>query len=235
MPDSITLALAERQVSVRLRRNARAKKYILRLPLESDSPVLTVPKGGTLATAQNFVQKQSGWIEERLASRTPRADLVPGSHVPFRGQRHLIESAGRLRGLVEIRHDGPNPVLVVPGEPQTVPRKLLKFFKDEARKDLECAVARHAGRVDRKVAAISIRDTRSRWGSCASNGRLSFSWRLVLAPPEILDYVAAHEVAHLVHMDHSERFWQVCFDLAPHTRQAQKWLKAHGAQLHAVG
>ncbi|MDD7909574.1 MULTISPECIES: M48 family metallopeptidase [Pseudovibrio] len=234
LPEAITVALSDREISVKLRRNPRARKYILRLPMEDDAPVLTVPHGGTLSTAQRFAEKQALWIEERLSKRAPKAELVEGVPVPLRGKSYTLKSSGKLRGLVEAVETEEGAVLIVPGEPQALGRKLIKFYKEEARKDLEAAVARYTARIGRQATAISVRDTKSRWGSCASNGRLSFSWRLILAPPDILEYVAAHEVAHLMHMDHSDAFWKLCYELAPHTRTAQNWLKAHGAQLHLI-
>ena len=98
--------------------------------------------------------------------------------------------------------------------------------------DLEAAVQRHAATIDVKPRRLSIRDTTSRWGSCSAAGAMSFSWRLILAPPLVLDYLAAHEVAHLVHLDHSAKFWALTRRLAPETDQAEAWLRAHGAQLH---
>jgi predicted metal-dependent hydrolase len=112
---------------------------------------------------------------------------------------------------------------------------VLDFLRREARRDLEAAVTRHAAAVGRKVQGLALRDTRSRWGSCSGRGTLSFSWRLIMAPSHVLDYLAAHECAHLVHMDHSAAFWSVVERLMPDMARAEAWLKAHGPSLHRYG
>jgi predicted metal-dependent hydrolase len=115
-----------------------------------------------------------------------------------------------------------------------LPRRVLDFLKKQAREDLSNAIDFHAERLGVKPKSISIRDSKTRWGSCSSNGTLSFSWRIILAPSDILDYLAAHEVAHLREMNHSPRFWKLVEDTCPHTKQSRAWLKAHGAILHAL-
>ncbi|WP_186391452.1 MULTISPECIES: M48 family metallopeptidase [unclassified Pannonibacter] len=235
-PDHIVLPLSGGEIAVRLRPDPRARRYLLRLPHDQSGPVLTIPKGGSLSTAQRFAEKHAGWLEEKLAALPQTTPFTAGSVVPVRGVLHRIEPSGRLRGLVtaELDADG-HAVLSVPGAAEHTGRKVADWLKRQARADIEAAVARHTATLGVKAAAISLRDTRSRWGSCASNGRLSFSWRLILAPPEILDYVAAHEVAHLREMNHSDRFWALCRQLAPHTPKARQWLKDEGGKLHLFG
>ena len=123
----------------------------------------------------------------------------------------------------------------VAGERPHVPRRVADFLIREARKDIEAAVARHAKTIGVKPQRIAIRDTVSRWGSCSSAGRLSFSWRLILAPSFVLDYLAAHEVAHLVHLNHSPKYWSLLRRACPETNRAEAWLKTHGASLHRFG
>lgn len=236
LPDHIEIQTDSRPVRIRLRANPRAQRYLLRLPADSSGPVLTVPKGGDLARAERFARQHIGWLVERLQDRPDHVVLGPGDLVPLRGVDHVILSTGRLRGLVSTGvNDISEPALLVPGADDHIPRKVISWLKQEARSDLEERSRHHAGRIGKKIAAISIRDTKSRWGSCASNGRLSFSWRLILAPPEILDYVAAHEVAHLKEMNHSARFWRLCEQLAPQTPTARVWLKENGLRLHGFG
>jgi predicted metal-dependent hydrolase len=109
------------------------------------------------------------------------------------------------------------------------------FLVRQARADLTAASTRHAAAVGREISRITIRDVRSRWGSCSASGRLSFSWRIVMAPPWVIDYLAAHEVAHLVHLDHSHRFWSLVAELCPGYAAARQWLRRHGAELHRYG
>lgn len=238
LPPHIDVETGTGTLRIRLRPDSRAKRYLLRLPADASGPVMTVPLNADLARAERFAKAHVSWLLERMGQRREHVSLAVGDIVPLRGVDHLICATGKLRGLVQ-QVPAPSaedlPELHVPGEADHIPRKLTTWLKAQARKDLERAVAHHASALGKPYAAISIRDTRSRWGSCASNGNLSFSWRLVLAPPEILDYVAAHEVAHLAEMNHSSRFWAICEKLAPQTRTARKWLKENGAHLHGFG
>ena len=126
-------------------------------------------------------------------------------------------------------------MIVVGGAAEHCARRLTDFLKREARADFEAAVARHAARLGVSIARVQVKDTTSRWGSCSSSGALAFSWRLILAPPSVLDYLAAHEVAHRREMNHGAAFWRHTRMLAPHTDEAEAWLKANGAGLHRYG
>ncbi len=236
LPDYIEIDAGNTPVKIRLRANARAQRYLLRVPADHSGPVLTVPKGGDLSRAERFARQHIDWLIERLDGRPDQVALCPGDFVPLRGEDHLILPTGKLRGLVSKGEaDCGSPALLVPGAEDHIPRKVTSWLKGEAKADLTARAEEHAVKIGKKITAISVRDTKSRWGSCASNGRLSFSWRLILAPPDILDYVAAHEVAHLKEMNHSDRFWRLCEELAPQTPEARVWLKEHGLRLHGYG
>ena len=240
LPEAITLEIAGREQRIVLRGNPQARRYILRVPPDGTAPVLTVPKGGSLATAREFALRQRGWLAGRLGERPEAVPFAEGGVIPLRGAAHRIVAAGGLRGLVRAEpapetEDDEVGRLLVPGAAEHIARKLTDWLKREARRDLERAVAQHAAALGRTPTALTLRDTRSRWGSCTADGRLSFSWRLVLAPPSILDYVAAHEVAHLAEMNHGPRFWAHCRRLAPHTEEARDWLKREGGRLHLYG
>lgn len=235
LPEAVTLALTSGEVSIRLRQDPRARRYLLRLPTNASEPVLTIPRGGSLETALDFVARNRGWLESQLSARPAATPFAADAEIPVRGVPHRIVATGRLRGLVTCVAAPDGPQLHVPGDAAHASRKVADWLRRQARDDLVQAVDRHCATIGRQATAISLRDTRSRWGSCAANGRLSFSWRLILAPPEILDYVAAHEVAHLVEMNHSDRFWAVCRRLAPQTPAAREWLRQHGAGLHTYG
>ncbi|MBD8891515.1 M48 family metallopeptidase [Roseibium litorale] len=237
LPDHIEIDADGTALRIRLRPNARAKRYLLRIPADHSGPVLTVPGGGDLARAERFVRQHVDWLLERLEKRGGRVGLIPGSIVPVRGEDHEIRSSGKLRGLVQQAKDPETgeKILLVPGADDHVPRKVETWLKAAAKADLTAASFSHAQKIGAKINGLTIRDTKSRWGSCASNGKLSFSWRLILAPPDILDYVAAHEVAHLREMNHSARFWALCQQLAPQTPAARQWLKDNGLHLHGYG
>lgn len=236
LPDHIEIETDTSAVRIRLRANPRAQRYLLRLPADRSGPVLTVPRGGNLARAERFARQHIDWLIERLQDRSDHVSFQPGDIVPLRGESHVIVPTGKLRGLIATgRTEDGDPALFVPGADDHIPRKVTAWLKAQARADLTIRAGFHAGTIGSRIAAISVRDTKSRWGSCASNGRLSFSWRLILAPPDILDYVAAHEVAHLKEMNHSARFWRLCEQLAPQTPQARVWLKENGLHLHGYG
>lgn len=235
LPEAITVALADGEQRIELRRNANARRYILRLPATGGDPVLTVPAKGTLATARDFAERQRDWLAAQLDRRPEAVAFTAGGLVPLRGEPHRIVAAGGLRGLVRVGEQAGEALLHVPGAEEHLSRRLTDWLKREAREDLRQAVDLHAGTLGHRYADITLRDTRSRWGSCTADGRLSFSWRLVLAPPFILDYVAAHEVAHLVEMNHGPRFWALCRRLAPRTEEARGWLRQEGGRLHLYG
>lgn len=231
VPQSMTLALAGgRRVTVDLRRSQTAKRMTLRVPPGHTNPVLTLPERARIAEAQAFVESHGGWLAARLAERSPVRPFSDGAVIPLRGTDHTVLAVGGPRRVTvadgEIRVGGP---------PEHLARRLTDFLRREARADLEVAVARYAAAVGRQPKAVRIKDTRSQWGSCTPDGVLSFSWRLVLAPPHVLRYVAAHEVAHLVELNHSAAFWRVNKRLDPNLDVARAWLKRHGRTLHAVG
>ena len=164
------------------------------------------------------------------------AAIQPGTVLPLRGVPHRIVHRAGERGTVwtETRDSG-EKILCVAGGAEHMERRVHDYLKREARKDLQKASLAYAGELGVRVKRVSIRDQSSRWGSCTAAGSLSFSWRLILAPPFVLDYLAAHEVTHIVHMNHSPMFWKLTRRLFPETDRAEAWLKANGADLHRFG
>ncbi len=195
--------------------------------------VLTAPRTVGRRQATDFLIRHEGWLKARLENMPAARPFAHGAIVPVMGVPHRIEGdATRLRGLVE-RKDG---TLVVRGAAEHLPRRLADFLKNEARREIESRARAKAAMLGRPIAAVTLRDTRSRWGSCSHTGRLAFSWRLILAPEFVLDYVVAHEVAHLAELNHGPRFWKLCAQLTQSdTKSARAWLKRHGAELHAYG
>ncbi|MEO8667684.1 MAG: SprT family zinc-dependent metalloprotease [Bauldia sp.] len=222
-------------VSVSLRRDTRARNYTLRVKGAARQPVLTMPTRGSLREARAFLDRHTGWLAREMARLPDVTPIVDGAVIPFRGIPHRIRHMAQTRGTVTAVDSGCGPELVVAGGAEHIRRRVIDFLRREARRDLEAAVGRYAERLRVTPTAIRLRDTTSRWGSCAPSGELSFSWRLILAPPFILDYLAAHEVTHLREMNHSQRFWRLLDAVSPDTERARRWLRREGAALHAVG
>ena len=222
--------------SIRLRRHRRARRYTLRIHPSDREAILTMPPRGTLADAKDFAQRHGGWIAARLGRLPKAAPFHPGTLVPLRGVAHRIVHRAGARGTVwtEVRESGER-ILCVAGAPEHIERRVHDYLKREVRKDLQKASQSYAHELGVKVKRLSIRDQSSRWGSSTSAGSLSFSWRLILAPPFVLDYLAAHEVAHLVEMNHSARFWRVVGKACSHVERAKTWLDTHGNDLHRYG
>ena len=216
-------------------RSSRARRITLRIRAGTSDPILTLPARGNLAVAADFAERHAGWLATRLARLPAQIPFRAGKTLPIRGLDHHIIETEALRGLVRAKRIGEVRILEVPGSPEHVARRVTEFLKREARRDLEIAVVRHSTAARAQVRRISIKDTKSRWGSCSANGTLSFSWRLILAPPFVLDYLAAHEVAHLRELNHSHKFWRLTRSLFPRTDEAEAWMKRHGAQLHRYG
>lgn len=230
------LVIDGRTLDVTLNFNARAKRIILRIDKSGGGLVLTVPPGTSMAQAMDFAASQAGWIKARLAETGRNVSFAPGETIPVRGVDHVICHSDKRRTPVwQANCDDTGAVLFVSGQEAHHARRITDWLKKQARADLNSAANTYAGAMGRQVRKISIRDTASRWGSCSSSGALSFSWRLIMAPPFVADYVAAHEVAHLVHMNHSRDFWSLVEQHCPHSKRAKTWLKQNGRQLHLYG
>lgn len=226
-----TVVVAGRTLPVVLRVSPRSQRLTMRLDAKSDSVVIVHPPGLRQREALAFVREKQGWLEARLAALPERVPFAPGATVPLLDTPHVITPApGARRGVWA--EEGR---LHVSGTPEHLSRRVRDFLVKRAKAEIAPRAQRYADQVDRRVSRISLRDPRSRWGSCTSDGALSFSWRLVLAPEAVLDYVVAHEVAHMVELNHSHRFWAVVRDIAGDTRAAQDWLKAQGTRLHRYG
>ncbi len=221
-------------VMVAVRVSARSTNYRLSVP-HAGGPVLTVPRYGNWRDAERFLNQQLNWLAARLKRAARPVTFRAGVRIPLRGVEHRIVATGSSRGLVEAYEQDGEAVLAVPGEPSHRARRLTDWLKTEAQKDLNRRVAVHAKRLGVEVKGISMRSQSTRWGSCSTTGRLSFNWRLVMAPPFVLDYVAAHEVAHLVEMNHSEAFWATVEKTLPNMERGRAWLRAHGRQLMVYG
>lgn len=235
-PQTFAVEVDDAVYPVRINRNRRARRYILRIHAAAREAVLTMPWRGSLADAFRFAEAHRDWLATRLKQLPATAPFIDGEKIPLRGITHRIIHRADRRGTVwtEVAADG-ECLLAVAGDARHLARRVQDFLKREARRDLEGAVARYAAELGVTVRRLSIRDQASRWGSCNSAGVLSFSWRLILAPSCVLDYLAAHEVAHLIEMNHSRRFWTLVKRVCPHAREATEWLNAQGNALHRYG
>jgi predicted metal-dependent hydrolase len=235
-PQAIEVNFDRSTYLVRVRRHRQARRYTLRVDAVAREIVLTIPVRGSLRDAREFAQKQGAWIAARLKRLPQAAPFAHGIVVPFRGAAHRIEHRTARRGTVWIEdHGGDEPLICVTGEPPHHNRRIGDFMMREAHRALEAASRRYAHELGVTFKRISLRDPSSRWGSCSNAGVLSFSWRLIMAPPFVLDYLAAHEVAHLVELNHSPRFWRLLRTINPDSERAKAWLDAHGTDLHRYG
>ncbi len=232
----IEIAFEGASYRVGVKRHHQARRYTLRIQASKREVLLTIPPRGSLKEAKAFAQRHGAWIAARLKRLPEAAPFVDGALVPVRGVPHRISHRRGTRGTVWIEAgDDSGLELCVAGDTPHLGRRVTDFLKRQARRELEAASRRHAQALGVTVVRVSVRDTSSRWGSCSSTGRLSYSWRLILAPPFVLDYLAAHEVAHLVEMNHSARFWRVVRSVCPDMERAKAWIDAHGADLHRYG
>lgn len=235
--DVFSVATRFGPVPIAVRRSAQARRMTLRVRSAARDVTLTLPSRTSPLAARDFVERHVGWIEQRLERLPERIPFEPGETIPLRGLAHRIVLHEGMRGLVRVEPGlrGEDPSLAVYGLPAHAPRRIADFLKREARADLVEAAARHAAKLGVAIGRVTLKDTKSRWGSCSSNGDLAFSWRLILAPPYVLDYLAAHEVAHRREMNHGPRYWANVAKLMPDYERAEDWLKSYGATLHRYG
>jgi predicted metal-dependent hydrolase len=235
-PQTIEIVFDKSIYAVHLRRHPQARRYTLRIQAATREVILTIPRRGTLKDARAFAQKHCGWIAARLGRLPEAAPFAQGVAVPLRGVPHRIVHRPGVRGTVWTEvNGGAERFLCVAGQPPHIGRRVRDFLRREAKRDLEAASRRFAAELGCTVDRVVVRDQSSRWGSCSTTGVLSFSWRLILAPSDVLNYLAAHEVAHLVEMNHSAKFWRLVQRLCPDHEGAKVWLDAHGTDLHRYG
>lgn len=215
-------------VEVLLRRSAQARRLSLRISRLDGRATLTLPTRVPEREGMAFVRERESWLRKHLSAIEPEMPVEIGATVLFEGADVPVIAGPVKRATLK------SGALMVPDDPGKVGKRVAAFMKLRARDALADASDRYAAALGRPYNRISLRDTRSRWGSCSSAGDLMYSWRLIMAPRSVLEYVAAHEVAHLQHMDHSDRFWGVVNDLFPNHKACRKWLRNNGGALHRV-
>jgi predicted metal-dependent hydrolase len=235
-PQTIQIVFDQAIYPVRVRRHRQARRYTLRIHAATREVILTMPPRGSVREAKDFAQKHGGWIAARLHRLPEAAPFADGATVPLRGVAHRIAHRPGARGTVwsEMGENG-ELLLCVAGNAPHVDRRVCDYLRREALRDLDAASRRAAEQLGVSIQRISVRDQASRWGSCSTTGVLSYSWRLILAPPFVLDYLAVHEVAHLIEMNHSPRFWRLVNRICADAGRAKVWLDVHGSDLHRYG
>jgi predicted metal-dependent hydrolase len=229
--DITMLNFDERKVPLVFRENRRAQRIIMRLDYGAASVVIVLPKRTSRQEGKRFALSNKDWIEERLDQLAEPVPFRHGTSIPFLGEPHRIRHRPNARGVVWCAEGEIN----VAGYEEHLPRRVHEWLKSEAKREIETRARDKADAIGKKITKISIRDTKSRWGSCTDEGELAFSWRLILAPRFVLDYVIAHEVAHLKEMNHGPRFWKLCRELSRSINPAREWLEAHGTDLYRYG
>ncbi|WP_288048998.1 M48 family metallopeptidase [Acidiphilium sp.] len=235
------LALPGGPTMVRWRRHAQARRVSLRIDPRGGGVVVTLPARAGRRAGMALLMTHADWVAERIAALPRAVAFADGAEIPIDGVAH------RIRHLPKGDPNGDNPsgargsawvaagTLYVTGGTEFLTRRVGDFLRAEAGRRLTALAVAKAAMIERRPARIAVKDTRTRWGSCARDGVLSFSWRLVMAPPFVQDYVAAHEVAHLRHMDHGPRFWALVETLTPWRAEGMRWLTGEGARLLRIG
>ncbi len=229
--DQLEVATHIGVVRVDVRISPRARRLALRIHPSDDTPEVVVPTRAARAQVEDFLTANAGWLAERLAAQPPKVAFAPGSVIPFRGNPTTLEHAS-LTGS-GVRREGDR--ILVAGDAGLFDRKIRRWLAAEALGTIAPERDRFAASLDRVAGRIRITDPKSRWGSCSADGTMTFSWRLILAPPAVLTYVVAHECAHLIELNHSVRFWRVVDRLCPSSLGERDWLKRNGAKLLRYG
>nr|WP_235913698.1 M48 family metallopeptidase [Pseudoroseomonas coralli] len=216
---------------LRWRVSPRARRVSLRIDPVEGEVVVTLPPTASQRAGLALLRRHAGWVATRLHALPPPLRLAPGVAVPVGDVPHLVQHETARPGSALLSEGR----ILVGGAEEALPRRVLALLRAEASLRIAPRAWRHAATLGVAPQAIRLKDPRSRWASCAVDGTLAFSWRLVMAPPWVLDYVVAHEVAHLREMNHSPRFWASLARLSPHRAAAHGWLRQHGPRLLRVG
>lgn len=225
------LALPSGPARVAWRRNRRARRISLRIDPRDGVVVVTLPMRAAKHAGMSLLLDHADWVAKRLAALPGQIALADGAEIPLHGVNHTIRHVPLARRGVWVE-DGE---IRVAGDAAFLPRRVADFLRAEARLVLATMAVAKAAEADLHPKRVLVKDTRSRWGSCAPDRTLAFSWRLILTPSFVQDYVVAHEVAHLRHMNHGPRFWALTESLTRHRAAATAWLKREAPRLMRIG
>lgn len=213
-------------IDVTVRRSSRARRISLRVSGVDGRVSLTLPHGVPEREGLAFAREKAAWLRGHLDRQPEPARVGIGTLLPVEGRAlRIVPGTGRR---IVVGEDA----LHVPGPEDRAGVRVRSWLRTLARERLADASDHYAGLLGRPHGGLTLRDTRSRWGSCSAEGRLNYSWRLILAPGDVLDYVAAHEVAHLAEMNHSRAFWDTVARLKPGYETPRRWLRENGTVLH---
>lgn len=226
------LRIDGKPVSVTVKLNPRARRLIVKVHPSTGEVSVVAPTKRSIDHAIDFARGETEWIAERLKQVPPAVPLGLGARILYRGEEHVIRRGEGRRTPVWIDREEGNRIIRVTGQSEHTARRVLDFLKREAKKVLEARAFYYAEQLGTAPKHVTVRDTASRWGSCSTQRSLSFSWRLILAPAFVLDYVVAHEVAHMREMNHGPRFWRLVEDLIGNAEKPQIWLREKGSALH---
>jgi hypothetical protein len=218
-------------IPLTVRRSRVARRISLRIDVPRRGAVLTLPTRAGLGAGLDFVAEKALWLRDAYARLPAAVPFTDGAVIPLFGRPHRIEHRAGTRGGVWREGDR----IMVSGHAEHLPRRLTDWLKREALLRLEARSREKAALLGKPLKSVAVRDTRSRWGSCARDGRVNYSWRLVLAPDFVLDYVVAHEMAHLLYMSHGSRFYATVDRLTEARAMAEAWLRLNGPGLLLVG
>ncbi len=220
------IEIGDPPIQIMVKRSTRARRYSLRMSDATGAVNLTVPRFANLEAAIEFARMQEGWIRKHLSKRVKPQTLNFGNTILFDGAEcEIRQGTGR-----SVRYE--DGILYAPGQADKLAAKLRGYYKTIARERMVAASVYYADKLARPIGRVTIRDTRSRWGSCTSEGNLMYSWRLIMAPRQVQAYVAAHEVCHLIEMNHSQAYWALVASIFPEYKERRQWLKQNGALLH---
>lgn len=233
------LSISGVKAPIEVRRHPKARRMTLRVSRTRRAVIVTLPPQCDINQAGTFLNSNIEWVQKHLGTLPQPVAFQSGVVVPLRGEMHEVEflsTCARGEGVVNriAATDGISK-LVISGNDETGPRRLQRWLIDQAREDLDERVLWHARNLGLRARRITVRDQSTRWGSCSTTGSLSFSWRLIMAPAFVLDYVAAHEVAHLGQMNHGPKFWALVRKTMPRFEEAREWLNIYGMDLHRYG
>jgi predicted metal-dependent hydrolase len=216
---------------VAFRRSARASKISLRIDATQGGIVITLPPRASRRAGLSLLQTHEAWVAEKLAALPSALPFIAGAAVPVRGVPHVIRALAAARGGAWLE----GGEILVAGGPEFLARRVTDCLKRLARQRLTALAAEKGRLAGLTPKRVRVKDTRTRWGSCAPDGTLAFCWRLICAPDFVQDYVVGHEVAHLRHMNHGRQFWALTDALTPHREAADAWLGRHGQALLRIG
>lgn len=219
------------KAALRVRRSRRAQRLALRIMPASGEVELVVPIRASVKQGIAFAREKASWLKTHLGKLPPPVPFADGAIIPVFDQPRMIRRTDELFGGIWLTDEE----LRVAAPPETVPDVVRGWLRNQAKDELTSRAEEKTGLLNSRFRRLTVRDTASRWGSCSPKGDLSFSWRIIMAPDYALDYLVAHEVAHLQEMNHSRRFWAIVEDIADQPDRGRAWLRDHGASLHRFG